>query len=1302
MSTRFGRFGGGLALSFLALRPASAWWDTQLMYHEPPPTVKTVQAEEATDAPASVVDDSTAWGGKAVRLTLDGPTLSFEHDCKESHYVVYVIARSPRQDFTKPSPPVFIRLRATDLADNTTRQWSQRICFTKKWQPSGHLYCPVYRPGRHRFEVSAGEGTTDVVLVDYLALKDVFGFLPATGEKASQNLHTPEEVARLRRLPSSVETAERLRREQSDAGLADMAPDAAKAWRARVFDAKWADIAPRNLFLNDPRVRAYRNLANLAQQRAEEYLRTGNDLSGWEGVCALLAFCELYPDIDLQSQQYAFDGMQFGVTSEDLGKFEGSHNTNWVRHVAEAYDHLFPLIQDNQELAGLLGAKLPWVRGPKDVVRFLDRNLLQHYRDCVARLIARAPEGESEAALSIMAVVQGPGKAGDWMWDLIFTRNYWRMQHSGGLHDHLHSTLSQDGVNCDVGSAEYTKASAGSVAILYHMAKRYKELGGRLPFDITDLDAYPKMRQTAYYPLFRKAAGVWTPRIGDWGTATDPPQLDERAFFSYARITYLFGHRVTGDPRFAWLVRELGREAESDEEWAAIEAAAERQGRDPFLASRTRNLPGFGMTLLEANPDETDYRRKTAAVLRTGVGMNHGHCDALNLIYYGEGCRLLPDMGRRYRAPAWNDGIHAGETGGVVDTSWWDTTPGGRTSRVHNLVEVDEKDFLNVCYNRTGIGWTEAVQEMLGVSYARGSAWAESHPYLKTFTRDVALVAAGEGKAYAFDVFRVAGGRVHTMCHGGPVNSTPELVRFNTPMSAEKTPLLERYPGPGFGDLIQGASPEVLQITWQVDPAAVRRSLGAMPEYPEVFTRVWRVGIAGLPVIRGWTRVRDWTGAGSAHNFVYVRREGADGLEGAYAAVTEGYTGTNPVVRSVRLLATGAAETALAPRAVEVALENGRTDILYADGDGLARTALPGGIEVQGQFARVGRAADGQVDSLALLGGALLRVGDIRLAPEAPRFTATVQSVDLRANTVRLDRPLPPGILRGTTFHIRRPAVHDAAHLLDRAEGDVLRWRGSMIVYRSAVVAYDAATGGVKGELTPPLLVASPTYYDGLVVANEAGELLGRAKIEFSDRWMYLGFPEHLRWQQRIGMDEIVDADGDGRRTLRLIALHTMKKWLGDGRIERVPEGEKMCDLEVTRVRDDGLMIWFKDPPEQYCYTYDIPHKSWFYQGMRMETEDGRRVLTANYPGTEYAITVPGRRLTAEDFPDADADGRRCLVIADIGPGDVVDAPSAVSLQRVAEGWRIQANSGMALALGAAEHQVLPADLEAGRIVEAQ
>jgi len=185
-----------------------------------------------------------------------------------------------------------------------------------------------------------------------------------------------------------------------------------------------------------------------------------------------------------------------------------------------------------------------------------------------------------------------------------------------------------------------------------------------------------------------------------------------------------------------------------------------------------------------------------------------------------------------------------------------------------------------------------------------------------------------------------------------------------------------------------------------------------------------------------------------------------------------------------------------------------------------------------------------------------------------------------------------------------------------------------------------------------------------------------------------------MNWAQRISMEEIVDADGDGRRTLRMYSVgDRTRRWLGEGKLQPVPDGGHMADLEVTRVREDGLVFWFKDPPEVFVDSLRVPHRSWPYHGMRLVTEDGKRTLRANYPGSDYTIGVKGRKLTAADFPDADGDGRRCILIGDIAPGDTIETPSRVSLKRGADGrWRLDANCGLTLALPGAGRQRIPVE----------
>lgn len=1327
------------------VRTATAWWDTQVQVAKPPPTVKTVQAETCPRVDAKfIVADPTACGGKSVLMNAHGPTLAFEADCRISHYAVFVISRAARKDFQRPSPPVILHLRVTNLKNGRARAWRQRICFTADWQDGAHLYFPVYEAGKYRIEVFPDRRGVDGILVDFLELKDVFGSLPCVGEKRAQNLHTPAEIAAIRNNPENLKLAVKLLLAQQKSGLIFKVPAEAAQWRARVFEQTWAVKPPRNLhfagaavprpspngkpetyvdrlykqaggiarwdlqpgpgpfvFVN-PKTKAtytlenwrkgeiagncafpddgtgfyvsagqagqkkpleinwlagslmarYRGLATTAMKCADEYLRTGNEIAGWQAVCALVTYCELYPDVDFQTQNWNFGGGQFGMNP--YGKFVYSGHAHWIVGMARAYDHLFPLIRGNRQLAALMGKDVPWIRRPEDVIKFLDTNLLQHIRDCVDRQVIRAGDGDSEKIVAVAAVVQGPGKAADWMWKLLFTRCHFRMTNRGGIQDHLFSSYNRDGCNY-IGSMEYTKAASKVACDIAEMCRRFKQIGGKLAFDLSDLDKYPKVAQAPYYLLNRKVAGCYVPRVGDWGMASDPPQPREADEF---RSDYLFGFRTTKDPRLAWMVRYFGREGESDAEWAEIQAAAEDCGRNPSLTNTTRSMPGFGVYVLEAAPDETDYTKKAAALLRAGVGQGHGHCDPLELLYWSKGCRLLTDNGRR---------------GG---------TPNSRGSRTHNVVEVDDKDFLCTAYGRSGIGWGEACTDMQGVGYTRASARALSHPYLKVYRRDVVLVPVGDDSSYVMDVFRVSGGKVHTWGCEGPVNSEPTLVSFSTELKKQDTPLSKMYEANRFTHVVEGVCPDTLRITWQVDPKTLPRYLGRRKSYPKVSVRAWRLGVKGRPVVRGWAFITGYTGNGTPHNFVYTRNEGPDGLQGAYTTVTEGYTDDQPVVAKSELIAIpGAPAGAMAPRAVRVTCTDGQDDIVYCDGDGSAVSRLRDGLTVQAQFAYVSMAG-GQVRQLSMLGGRTLSVDGLIVKTDAARYTGKVAQIDVLNNVVTLDRPFPAKVLDGASFAVTRPASHNACYIARQVDGARVRLRGATIVFQSAITHFDEAAGRVSTDMQPVLAEVDPKYYDEMPVVNEAGRILGRARIHQGDRWMYLGWPRHMQWNQRIRMDEIVDADKNGKRTLRMFSVGKSRKWLAEGQTEVLPDGAHLCDLEVTRVSDDGLTLWFKDPPEVFCDSLRVPHKAWPYHGMRLVTEDGKHTLTAVYPGTDYTLGVEGRKLTEKDFPDVDGDGRHTLMISDIGPGDTFDTPSRVSLKRVSDGvWQVEADCGVTLTL---------------------
>jgi len=840
------------------------------------------------------------------------------------------------------------------------------------------------------------------------------------------------------------------------------------------------------------------------------------------------------------------------------------------------------------------------------------------------------------------------------MFDLLFTRCHFRMVNRGGIQDHLTSSYNRDGSNY-IGSVEYSKASSAVAAEFADICRRYKALGGRLRFDMSESARFPKIAEAPYFVMNRKVAGGFTPRIGDWGLATDPPVPKTDPHF---RSLYLYGFQAHGDPRFAWLVRDIGREGESDAAWAAIEASAAGIDRSPFLMSRSRSMPGFGMEILESGADQADPRSKTALVLRTGVGQGHGHCDQIGLIFYARGCHALTDNGRR---------------GG---------NPNSRASKVHNLVEVDEKDFMPVAQGRTGVGWAEALKDWGEGGYVSASASSSSHPYLKTYRREAVLVPAGESGAYVADVFRVSGGNVHTWCCAGPVCGETSMLQVNVPMRPGQDGLLKTYLAENFEYRALGEAVDPLVFTWRVDPDAVKRQIGGKTQ-PEVLVRAWHLGAAGRPVMHAWTKLSDYTGQGTPHNYAFVRNEGADGLEGVYATVTEAYDAPEPLLRSAELerLRSGG-EGAGAARAIKIRTRDLQDDLLIFGRSDDAPVKTESNITMQGRFALLS-ARDKGLARVVLVGGAALewQRGGLSIRPETARYARTVQEVDLAANALKLDAPLPASVLDGASFLVERPgADHNASYLVARCEGDRVFLRGAMPVFLSAITHIDEKTGEIVTEMDPPLLESSRTYYDGLPVANEAGRILGRAEIRRGDRWMYLGFPEAIRWSQKIAMDEIVDANGDGKRTLRMLATSKANRRNDDGTNTTINPGERMIDMEVTRVSDDGYTLWYKDAPEKFTDAANVVHESWPFHGQKLVTEDGKRTLRSNYPGTDVKIAIKDRGATLDDFPDADGDGRRCLMICDIMPGDRLDAPTHVDLQRVGPAaWRVRADCGVTL-----------------------
>ena len=712
----------------------------------------------------------------------------------------------------------------------------------------------------------------------------------------------------------------------------------------------------------------------------------------------------------------------------------------------------------------------------------------------------------------------------------------------------------------------------------------------------------------------------------------------------------------------------------------------------PVYSSSIRPEPQNAVGVLEAGVRHNERWKKSAVVLRVGVGQGHGHCDQLSILHYANGVRAVINNGRR---------------GGKNNS---------RGTRWHNTLEIDEKDWMPKKMGSTGVGWLETVKDLGGdVGYMRGLARSPSHPQVELFRREVALIPACDEDAVVFDVLRVSGGRTHTWICAGPT-SPKGGVRFSVPAQQSKLPdnlraaqaqaakegktfEIEKQPGyavvdqylGGWEDRKQGTCKEVTAITWQVKQDVLSRYFGSdgWPDEDKKTTvqvRAWRADATGQALLSAFGGFSDYAiKSAPTRNFVYTRNEAATDISRAYPTITECYRDGEPLVKEVKTLLSGRGN-ALAPVALKVAMVNGEETIIYSDGQGSAERSAAG-VRVKGEFASV-TTREGEMVRMSLVGGESLESDGFSIRPALPHYRARVTTIDIARNAVTVDAALPAGLLDGENFLLRRSGMdHNANYIVTAVEpgenSSSLRLRGDIRVYQSAITHTVEERGEVAVDLPLVLTETDDTYYEGLTMLNESGELLGAAEVRRGDRFMYMWKPWHQKWRQTFkSLEDVPDADGDGKRTLKMVATSRERQMLPEEKV--VEEGEHMKTLLVTRVSESGDMIWFREenPAVVFGDSLPVPHRHWPFQNQKLITEDGARELQANYPGDTMNLAVKGRALKMADFPDTDGDGRHCLALSAFTPGDVMETPTYASLVKEGAGlYRLRANCAVTLSV---------------------
>ncbi|WP_158856463.1 heparinase II/III family protein [Lunatibacter salilacus] len=324
------------------------------------------------------------------------------------------------------------------------------------------------------------------------------------------------------------------------------------------------------------------------------------------------------------------------------------------------------------------------------------------------------------------------------------------------------------------------------------------------------------------------------------------------------------------------------------------------------MAAEELNLPDWCPAHLRIGHLRTGTHGRESLLLLSAShwGIHHEN-DSLNLYYWKKGEEVLSDLGYLWDHPLKSNNIRA---------------------LAHNTVLVNEQNQISKGRGGEVIHFktfeNSKVMEMIS------SAYAETSVYKRTSV----LIDHGNGKNYVVDFFRVEGGEIqdYVFHTSGEIQEMKGIM----PTPEEGKSLYD------FSDVRTANGNGVWHLKWKTGE--------------QITAAAWSVGHQEETVFlaTGWGQ-RDWKNEDIGATIPYiVRRRKGNGLK-TFISVFEGYEGTEPFVRNVRVINDSGI--------IVIDTLLGRDYVMSMNDSGILKIETPDGIKsIKGHFA----AASVQKDKL--------------------------------------------------------------------------------------------------------------------------------------------------------------------------------------------------------------------------------------------------------------------------------------------------------------------------------------------------
>ncbi len=747
----------------------------------------------------------------------------------------------------------------------------------------------------------------------------------------------------------------------------------------------------------------------------------------------------------------------FTVYCIDLPTYQMSH--------AEAYDKIFPAIEQDTKIIPFLQAKGYAVQTHEDVRRFIEENLFAVWMQGAMDGATHSNEPFMQMGLARMAEVlnyQRGTEFMDWLYD----------DPRGQMRYFVTNSFFRDGAAYESTNG-YNSMHVVAMGPVVESIEHLRQLRP---------DAYPESKypdfatSRHYHSVFDFAMNIVNidrggPRVGDCGAHPQYSKKPKVAWCDASTTTLEHAYRIFKDPKFAWaLVNAPGWNPSDGYPFTReqVEADAAKWPNDWNDASCLQD--GYGLAMLRSGTGDS----KRALWMMYGRAKGHVHDDLLHIGLDAFQSEILGHMGYPRNWSAWEGN--------------WMTQ-----NQARQIPFVQMTATAQVFADAGPVHVAEAYAQAFSDQVGAGKGYVIDAGNWQR--RMLAVIDVGPDQFYCLDLYRIFGGKEHWWTFHAQEGE----------FATRGLELRKQEKGTLAGPDVPYGDSKWLEANGSTKSVYGYR--GPMFAFPHLYnveratpTGAWSAdwALKNADGLHFRLTVADATGAeavlcdgkspagGSPYEmkWVLLHKTGVTSAATQVTNLMELYRG-EPLIKSVQPLAlSGTDEAGFAACGLVVDLGT-RVDTIFASADPSVVRTAPGGFEFAGRFGLYSE-QDGKPVNVVLIGGTVLRKNGIGVTATVAEHRAKIAAVDRSAQTIVIS-PAPPSpqALVDKYVFISNPVRRVACRVLEAREapeGAALKIEFDPLI----------GTGQVTGAQADRVLTSTPfalrghRYYHGARLVNAA------------------------------------------------------------------------------------------------------------------------------------------------------------------------------------------------------------------------